>query len=344
MSPHKSLIAILMALFFIAVPRSCFAEYGTSPIPGSNDACLVIDQSQQSNQKTYEDMYQQAWSALEQKFFFRQNMGNWSQWQHKFDGKLTSLSETESAIKEMVGSLNDKYTFYLDGKDTSDKDIETKKTGVVTCKMLADDIGYIKIDTFNSKNVDIEIRTSWSRLKTSKALIIDLQGNLGGYIDESIQTASIFFQEGLFITMENQVSPTKRIMMPILITKERYTHVGTGALSEHRLPALAKEIPIVFLVDRNTASASEMLAGSFQEYKRAILIGRKTMGKGVAQELKELPYSTTLRFTYSQWTLPVSGKCIHKIGLTPDVLLQPTENALDAAVNYLRSKYANNKP
>lgn len=339
MSPHKSLIAILMALFFIAMPNPSFAEYGTAPTPGLHDSCAVINQ-QQFNQKTYEGMYQQSWSTLEQQYFFRQNMGDWSQWQHKFDGKLTSLAETESAIREMLGSLNDKYTFYLDGKETSDKDVESKKTGVVTCRMLADDIGYIKINTFNSKNVDKEIRAAWPLLQSAKALIIDLQGNPGGYIDESIQTASIFMKEGLFITMENQETPTKRTMMPIVITDTRHTHVGTGALSELHGPALAATIPIVFLVDRHTASASEMLAGSFQEHKRAILIGRKTLGKGVCQELTQLPYNTTLRFTNAQWTLPVSGNCIHKIGLTPNVLLQPKEDAKDAAVKYIRSTYA----
>ncbi len=340
MSPHKSFVAILMALFFFALPNSCFAEYGISPAPELRDACLVIDQqAAQSNQKTYECMYQQAWSALNERYFFRQNMGDWNTWQHKFDGKLTSLSETESAIKELVKSLQDRYTFFLDSKETSDKEVESKKTGIVTCELLEDNIGYLQITTFGSRNAAKETFAALQKLHGAKALIIDLQDNRGGWIDEAIHTTSFFLTEGLFCTIVTQDSPTLRSTVPLRITKGQYSSVNTGALSEQHEQAISQDIPIVILVNGDTASASEMFVGCLQEHKRATLVGRVTLGKGVCQDLKKLPSETTLRYTYAQWSLPVSNTCIHKKGIAPDVLLQPKQSAKQAALKLLRSNY-----
>lgn len=344
MSPHKSFLAILMALFLFALPNSCFAEYGGSPTLELQDASAVINQDNPLHRKTYEDMYQQTWQTLDRKYFFRENMGDWSRWQHKYDGKLTSLSETEAAIKEMVGSLKDQYSFFLDGKDTSVKAADSKKTGIVTSEMLADEIGYIQVDTFNSRNTAKEIFTALQQLHSAKAIILDLQDNRGGYIDEAIHATSFFLQEGAFVTMATQESATERKLVPLKIAKEFYSSVDSGRLTERHEAAIAKHLPIVILVDSDTASASEMLAGCLQEHKRAVLIGQQTFGKGVAQEFKSLSFDTSLRYTFADWTLPVSGKCIHKVGLTPDVIVQPKESAKDAAVKYLRSKYAFKKP
>ncbi len=343
MSPHKSFLAILMALFLFALPNSCFAEYGGSALE-LQDASAVIKQDNPLNRKTYEDMYQQTWQTLEQKYFFRQNMGDWSRWQHKYDGKLTSLSETEAAIKEMVGSLKDPYSFFLDGKDTSDKAADSKKTGVVTSEMIADEIGYIEVDNFNSRNTAKEIFAALQQLHSAKALIIDLRDNRGGYIDEAMHATSFFLEEGAFISMATQESATERKLVPLKIAKEYYSSVDSGKLTERHEAAIAKNIPIVILVDDDTASASEMLAGCLQEHKRAVLVGQQTFGKGIAQEFKNLSFDTSLRYTFADWTLPVSGKCVHKIGLTPDVILQSKESAKDAAVKYLRSKHAFKKP
>ena len=340
MSPHKSFLAILMALFFIALPLSCSAEYGTSPAPDARDASVLLDQqSAQFFRKTYEDMYQKTWSALQKGYFFRHNMGNWFEWQHKFDGKLTSLAETETAIRQMIKSLHDPYTFYLDDKDTSDKKIESAKTGIVTSEMLEGKIGYIKVSTFNSKNTAKEVGSAVQKLKNAKALIIDLQENFGGYIDEAIHATALFLQEGVFITIDSRDAPTACSTMVMQITKDRYTGIDSGDLSEKHQPAIDKNIPIVILVNEDTASASEMFAGCLQEHKRAKLVGQITLGKGVCQELETLPYSTSLRYTYAQWNLPVSGKCVHKKGLIPDIILPANENAKQAAIELLRSKH-----
>lgn len=345
MSPRKSFIATLLALFLFALPNPSFAEYGSSPAPELHDSCLVIDQQAvQSKQKTYECMYQDAWSALNERYFFRQNMGDWNAWQHKFDGKLTTLAETESAIKELVKSLKDQYTFFLDGKGTSDKEIESKKTGIVTCELLEYNIGYLKIASFGSRNAAKETYAALQTLHGAKALILDLQDNHGGWIDEAIHATSFFLKEGLFCSINTQYSPTVRRTLTLRITQEQYSSVSTGVLTERHEQAIGADIPIVILVNGDTASASEMLAGCLQEHKRATLMGRVTLGKGVCQDLKKLPVDTTLRYTYAQWNLPVSNTCIHKKGIAPDVLLQSTENAKETAVKLIRSKYVINKP
>lgn len=345
MSPRKSFIAILMALLFFALPNYCYAEYGNSSVAEPLDGSTAINrQADLFNQKTYEELYQKAWKVLEKEFLFRQDMASWAEWQHKYDGKLTSLAQTEDAVYQMVHSLDDPYTFFLNTKETSAKDIESNRTGIASCEMLPGNIGCITVNSFGSRNTAKEIAQALQTLKPATSLIIDLRDNRGGYIDEGLHAASLFIQEGVFVTMEVQESPTVRKSLPLVITKQFYTSVDDGSLSCAHPPAINPEIPVVILVNKGTASAAEMFAGCLQEHKRAIVVGTVTMGKGVCQDLAQLPHSTSLRYTYAFWHLPVSGKCIHKTGLTPDVLPPGKENLKEAAIKLIRSTYVTQSP
>lgn len=345
MSPRKSLVAILMALLFFAIPTSCFAEYGNSSVQEPIDGAKTVNQkSDRVYQKTCEELYQKAWKTLEQKFLFRQDIASWAEWQHKYDGKLTSLAQTEDSVNEMVGSLHDQYTFFLNAKETSAKDVESNKTGVVSCEMLSSNIGYIKVNTFSSRNTAKEIAQALQALKSATSLIIDLRDNRGGYIDEALHAASLFIQEGVFVTLESQESPTVRKSQPLLITKQYYTSVDNFSLSCMHQPAIKSDIPVVILVNKSTCSAAEMFAGCLQEHKRAIAIGTVTTGKGICQDLTQLPLGASLRYTYAFWHLPVSGTCIHKTGLTPDFVTPAQENIKDAAIKLIRSTYVTQSP
>lgn len=139
---------------------------------------------------------------------------------------------------------------------------------------------------------------------TADKLIIDLRNNPGGYLDASIEMASMFIPEGEVIVKE----------------------IGKGKRAEitHRSRArktIAKKSPIVVLVNNGSASASEILAGALQDHNKAILVGEKTFGKGSVQEVINLPGQTALKVTVAKWYTPL-GTSISDTGLTPGYIVE----------------------
>lgn len=139
---------------------------------------------------------------------------------------------------------------------------------------------------------------------TADKLVIDLRNNPGGYLDASIEMASMFIPEGEVIVKE----------------------IGKGKRAEitHRSRArktIAKKSPIVVLVNNGSASASEILAGALQDHNKAILVGEKTFGKGSVQEVINLPGQTALKVTVAKWYTPL-GTSISDTGLTPGYIVE----------------------
>jgi carboxyl-terminal processing protease len=142
---------------------------------------------------------------------------------------------------------------------------------------------------------------------TADKLIIDLRNNPGGYLDASIEIASMFIPEGEVIVKE--------------IAK------GKRAEIIHRSKArriVAKKSPIIVLVNGGSASASEILAGALQDHNKAIIVGEKTFGKGSVQEVINLPGDTALKVTVAKWYTP-RGISISDTGLTPEHIVRNDE-------------------
>ena len=129
------------------------------------------------------------------------------------------------------------------------------------------------------------------------AIILDLRGNGGGYLNEGIDVASIFIDSGVIVSTSGLHSPA-----------QVYKANG-GAFTA---------VPLYVLVDRYTASASEIVSGAFQDYKRGTLIGETTFGKGLVQSLEPLSDGGLLKVTSAVYLTP-KGRNINKIGITPDV-------------------------
>jgi carboxyl-terminal processing protease len=160
--------------------------------------------------------------------------------------------------------------------------------------MLDDSIGYVKVNKF-SRNTDAEFLTAMARLRSQNAtsFIIDLRGNVGGYFEKAIVMANEFLPSG----------------KPIVVTKGRNGIVeqeiysdGTGGFQDQ---------PVVVLLDEYSASSSEIFAGALQDNDRALIVGRRSFGKGLVQRQIELPDSSALRLTVSRYYTP-SGRCIQK--------------------------------
>lgn len=178
----------------------------------------------------------------------------------------------------------------------------------VTSKMLEDDtIAYIELSEFGDK-APAELRKALTEAlaKNPKALIFDLRGNPGGYLHIAIEVASEFIDEGKVVLIEKFKTGEQK----------NYETQGGG---------LATKIPMVLLVNEGSASASEILAASLRDYKRAIIVGQKSFGKGSVQTTHTLSDDSQLRVTIANFYSP-NDITINHVGVTPDIEIpDPTD-------------------
>jgi carboxyl-terminal processing protease len=177
--------------------------------------------------------------------------------------------------------------------------------------MLESDIGYIQLFSF-SNETSRDLRDAIEDLEDQgmQALILDLRGNGGGFLFSAIDVSSEFIEEGLILTERFGDG-----------TQDTYDASGRG---------LATDIPLVVLVDGGSASASEIVAGAIQDYKRGLLVGETTFGKGSVQNWIPLEKEQgAVRVTVARWYTP-DDRQINEEGLQPDVVVEFTEEDFES--------------
>lgn len=159
--------------------------------------------------------------------------------------------------------------------------------------LLQDNIGYLVLSQFN-QNITQETMDALEDLEEQGAdkIILDLRNNPGGLLSEAISVANLFLQEGELVTTTKS-------------TVEKYNQ----SYYTTRKP-VNTEIPLVVLINGRSASASEIVAGAFQDLDRAVVIGARSFGKGLVQRPRDLVYGTQLKVTISRYYTP-SGRGIH---------------------------------
>ena len=210
------------------------------------------------------------------------------------------LSEVVSKMKGEEGTIVH-LTIYREGEpdylevDVIRGEIESP---TVSYEMLEDDIGYISISEFDDVTVD-QFTEALAVVKGSnaKGLILDLRGNPGGRLAAVVDIARQILPEGLIVYTEDKNGK-----------RTEYSCDGKNTL----------QIPLVVLVNRNSASASEILAGAVKDYGIGKLVGMKTFGKGIVQRILPLTDGTALKLTVSAYYTP-NGNNIHNIGIEPDI-------------------------
>ncbi len=166
----------------------------------------------------------------------------------------------------------------------------------VTGEIDEGNIGYIKLDRF-ARGANAQFRQALDDLKHRKAmkgLIVDLRGNPGGLLDAAVSISEIFVPTGSQIVSTRGRSP--------LAGKE---YVARGIPKE-------PELPLVILIDKGSASASEIFAAAIQDLDRGVLVGERSFGKGLVQTISSLPFEATLKMTTARYYTP-SGRCIQRI-------------------------------
>ncbi|MDQ1771767.1 PDZ domain-containing protein [Labilibaculum sp. A4] len=161
--------------------------------------------------------------------------------------------------------------------------------------MVSDSIGYILLNQFTDK-ASGEIKAALKELKeqNAKSIVLDLRGNPGGLLDQAIEIVNLFVDKG-----EDIVSTKGKVSQ----WDKSYTATKT--------PFDAK-IPIAVLVNRGSASASEIVSGAIQDLDRGIIIGERTFGKGLVQTTRNLTYNAKLKVTTAKYYIP-SGRCIQAL-------------------------------
>jgi len=168
-------------------------------------------------------------------------------------------------------------------------------------------LAYLKLNQFGENTNDewdsaiLDIKKRWQK-KEIKGMILDLRDNPGGYLESAVYLASDFLKSGqLVVRQESTVSESKN-----------YFTERTGNLTD---------IPLVVLINKGSASASEILSGALRDYKRAKLVGEKSFGKGSVQEAIDLKTGAGLHVTIAKWILP-KGDWINSKGIEPDIKVE----------------------
>jgi len=228
----------------------------------------------------------------------------------KVDGETMDPWTSESVVKAVRGPAGTKVKLTVARPSENNKEytysIERAKIDIpnVMTKLMGDDknVGYIAMGSFNAKSQE-EIEGAIQDLEKQGAetFILDLRNNPGGLLQESVDVASLFVDDGVIVRVEERDEPEKAMRANKLIS--------------------TYDVPLVLLVNENSASASEVLGGALQDYDRATLVGTKTFGKGSVQSIEELSFGGAVKFTTAHYLTPKS-RVIDGVGLTPDVVVE----------------------
>lgn len=221
----------------------------------------------------------------------------------KVDGKdVTSVSDENMIISMIKGKENThvNITVYRPSEDRYVQfNIKRKRIRASNIKseILSGNIGYIKIAMFDSEIARYFRNDLSNMLKNGiEGLIIDLRDNPGGSFEQVVEIADSLLPAGTIVYTEDRDG------------RKEYRYSDKAYV----------DLPLAILINSNSASASEILAGSVRDHGRGILVGTRTFGKGLVQELKLLGDGSGLKVTISRYFTP-SGTCIHGTGIEPDI-------------------------
>ncbi|MCX8094393.1 MAG: S41 family peptidase [Candidatus Goldbacteria bacterium] len=226
----------------------------------------------------------------------------------QIDGESTKGIEIMDAVHKLRGTPGTKVTISIQrGQNPNWKDYTITraiiKIETVRSALLEDNIGYIRIVEFMGDAAE-KVKNALNEFKKLKVekLIIDLRDNPGGLLDASIKIAEYFLPKGSMIVYTEGRDKNKRLEF-----KSENNPLFKGN--------------IVVLINKGSASASEILAGALQDNKKAVIVGTTSFGKGSVQTIIPLSDNSALRLTTAQYMTP-NGKKIHGVGIEPDIVLE----------------------
>ncbi|MFK4785423.1 S41 family peptidase [Fusobacterium sp. MFO224] len=230
----------------------------------------------------------------------------------KIDGESTYNMELEDASKKLKGKVGTKVKLLIyREKEKKEKEVILQRANIklenVRSKMLTNKVGYIKLTQFGA-DVDLQVSKSLEKLQKEgmEGLIFDLRNNPGGRIDQAIKISSMFIKKGTIVSERPKKGKE-------IFSKREGKYYG--------------DFPLIILINEGSASASEIVSGAVRDYKRGILLGEKSYGKGSVQVLMPLPDGDGIKLTIAKYYTP-KGENINGKGIEPDIKVEEEDDYL----------------
>jgi len=229
------------------------------------------------------------------------------------------------AVKRMRGKPNTQITLTLSRKGEPRPLVVTLTRAVirvqsVKSKMLEPGYGWVRVSQFQESTAEHLVRHLANLYKQGelKGLVLDLRNDPGGLLYGAVAISSAFLpHKALVVSTDGRTEDAKK---KFFATPDDYLR-GMREDVLKGLPAAAKRVPMVVLVNGGSASASEIVAGALQDHKRATVIGTQTFGKGSVQTIMPLNNATAIKLTTARYYTP-SGRSIQAKGITPDIIVE----------------------
>lgn len=235
----------------------------------------------------------------------------------KIDEKSTLNMTIDEAVGLMRGKPGTKIDLTVVRKNETKPLSFSIKRDIITIESVYtkkiennDGVLYVRVVSFD-QNVVEEVKKALKKEQNIKGIVLDLRNNPGGLLDQAVGLVDLFIESGIIVSQKGRVASEDR----------DFTATKVGSYIN---------IPMAVLVNEGSASASEIVSGSLQDHKRAIVVGEKTFGKGSVQIILPINKDEALRLTVAKYYLP-SGRTIQAIGVTPDIEIPsgkvPTEES-----------------
>jgi carboxyl-terminal processing protease len=227
----------------------------------------------------------------------------------RLDGNPVQGMTLPQAVEKMRGPVNSsiKLTIRREGRTPFDVTLTRAviKISSVKSHLVGDDIGYVRITSFNEQT-DTGLENAMKSLKQQageklRGVVVDLRNNPGGLLDQAVAVANDFLDQGEIVSTRGRRPEDA----------QRY---------DARPGDLAKGLPLAVLINGGSASASEIVAGALKDHHRAVLLGTRSFGKGSVQTIIPLPGHGAMRLTTARYYTP-SGRSIQALGIQPDIVV-----------------------
>lgn len=229
----------------------------------------------------------------------------------KIEDELTKDMTLIEAVRKLRGPKGSTVAITIgrNGQKPFDLSIVREIIQVHSVKVhdLGDGIGYVRLTSFQERTArELEEGLEELEAKQVKAIVLDLRNNPGGLLNQAVQVSDLFLKKGQLI----------------VYTEGRAKNQDLRFVAEHRTSLPGH--PMVVLVNGGSASASEIVAGALQDWKRAVILGTATFGKGSVQTVIPLSDGSGLRLTTAKYFTP-KGRTINETGIAPDIVVEPSK-------------------
>ncbi|MES2073384.1 MAG: S41 family peptidase [Pseudomonadota bacterium] len=246
----------------------------------------------------------------------------------------------DEAVKKMRGEPNTKITLTIARKN-EDKPIvvtivrETIKVQSVKAKIVEPGYAWLRISQFQEPTVEDmakKIQGLYAQDPNIKGLVLDLRNDPGGVLPGAIGVSAAFLPKDVPVVSTNGQLPDSKA---IFYAKREFYAARAVGDPLAKLPEAVKNVPMVVLVNTGSASASEIVAGALQDYKRATIIGTQSFGKGSVQTIRQISADTAVKLTTARYYTP-NGRSIQAKGIVPDLNVEETADG--DGYNVLRTR------